>query len=153
MANSLAGKIIGVELNGTYYKCQTDATLNLIANLTEDEACKPDPGTPSGGGIGWVTRTVDSKDWNITFSAKAFADDLQANNSEISTFFIDSDLSVEVDFQTNVTENNDAYNFVYNGDGIMSSLTLNAPTDGASTYDVEIQGNGPLTYTTIPVTT
>lgn len=145
MANSVAGSILGVVVDGEYITCQTDATLNLINNLNEDEICKPAPNTGINA-VGYVTRTLVSKDWNMTFSAQAFlasAAANESNNIDLVRRFINYQDAVTVIFQP--SEGNYAGSAVgYEGDGILSTITQNAPTDGPSTYDVEIQGNGPL---------
>jgi hypothetical protein len=152
MANSLPGKLLKVTVNGLVLRCQTDATLTLTANLTEDDACKPE-NDDADAGASWITRTVDSKDWTISFSAKAFADNIAGSNIDLVPLWINGDLSVEVQFLTNPSQTTYPYGFVIEGSGIMNSLTFNAPVAGSATYDTEISGNGPLTYTPVPVTT
>lgn len=161
--NVLEGKLTGVWLdigNGLeYFRCQTDAQLQLTASTTENDACKPDQtvgASASGLGISWVTRTVDSKDWQITFSAKAFLDSLGANQASLAQFFINSaTLEVEAEFATNANTGSHSHpvDHFYTGTGLLTGLTLNGPESGDSTYDVTIDGNGPLTFEEVPHTT
>lgn len=154
MSNKLPGRLLGVTVNGVYYKCQTSADLNLTAATTTDETCKPDQGT-SGDPIGWVTRTVDSKDWTITFSAKSFADGLGASGNALSRLFIEGDLSCTAHFMTNPNQGDGiiSTDVLYVGEGLLSGLKINAPEKGSSTYDATIVGNGPLTITETDRTT
>ena len=148
MNNSLPGKLLGVTLDGVYYKCQTAADLTFSAAVTADDACKPDQGDDAQP-IQWVTNTVDNKSWVITFSAKSFADGLGASNFALSKFFVDSDLSCTAHFMTNPTlgDGTISSDILYEGDGLLTGLKINAPEKGASTYDATITGNGPMTVT------
>lgn len=152
MAKAIPGKLLAVTINGQKYRCQTDGSLNITANLSEDDPCKPDDqSTPAEAG--WVTRSVDSRDWSMSFSAKSFSDNIQAHNSDVSSLMIDGDLDVEVEFLTTPGQHSFPEDIVYSGSGILANFTLNAPVTGGSTYDVEVSGNGPLTLTRIPATT
>lgn len=154
MNNSLPGRLLGVTLDGVYYKCQTAADLTFSASTTTNDACKPDQGE-GGDPIPWVDATVDSKQWVITFSAKAFADGLGASGNQLSDFFINSDLSCTAHFMTNPDQGDDiiSTDVVYEGEGLLTSLKLNAPEKGSSTYDATITGNGPMTKTEMNRTT
>jgi hypothetical protein len=146
--NALPGKLLGVTLDGVYYKCQTNADLTFTAAVTADDTCKPDQGVGADP-IQWVTNTVDSKSWVITFSAKAFADGLGASGNQLSRFFIESDLAVTAHFMTNpdLGDGIISDDVLYEGSGLLTSLKLNGPEKGASTYDATITGNGPMTIT------
>lgn len=154
MSNALPGRLLGVTIDGVYYKCQTTADLTFTAATTEDDTCKPDQGTDQDP-LGWVTRTVDSKDWAITFSAKAFADGLGASGNSLSKFFINSDLSCIAHFMSNPEQGDGivSTDVLYEGPGLLTSLKLNAPEKGSSTYDATITGNGPMTITETDRTT
>lgn len=146
MSNVLPGKLLGVTLEGVYYKCQTNADLTFSAAVTADDACKPDQGA-SETPVGWVTNTADNKSWVVTFSAKSFADGLGASNFAISKFFIESDLSCTVHFMTNpdLGDGVISSDLLYEGEGLLTGLKINAPEKGSSTYDATITGNGPMT--------
>lgn len=155
MAGVLQGKLIGVKVNGSYIRCQTDATLTLTVNTTEDDPCKPTEEEATNAAA-WITRTVDTKDWNVSVTAKSFADVLAGflDNSDIAALMIEGDPNVEMTFQTIRTTDYDYSSiFVYEGTGILTSFTHNAPEAGQSTYDLEISGNGALTFEETPVTT
>lgn len=154
MSNTLPGKLLGVTLNGVYYKCQTNGDLTFTAATTVDTACKPDQGSGASP-IAWDTATVDSKQWVLTFSSNAFADGLGASGNALSRFFIDSDLKVIAHFMTNPLLGNGliSTDVLYEGSGLLTSLKLNAPEKGSSTYDATITGNGPMTITETDRTT
>lgn len=155
--NVLEGKLTGVWLDGVYYRCQTDAQLQLTASTTENDTCKPDQTEgDTDVGIQWITRTVDSKDWQITFSAKSFLDSLGANQASLAQFFInDATLEVEAEFATNANfaSHSHPVDHFYTGTGLLTGLTINGPESGDSTYDVTIDGNGPLVFESVPHTT
>lgn len=150
------GRLIGVKLNGNYYNCQTDAKLTFGTSVTKNPICKPNPdGTTS---ITWETSTVDSKNWQITFSAQSFLDSITGtkNNNDLIKDFVGGDLQVDAQFLTseNLTDiEGFEHDFLFDGPGLLSGLTLNAPSAGASTYDVTITGNGEPTFNLIPPTT
>lgn len=153
---NLEGRLIGVTIGGNYYNCQTTADLTLGTSLTKNPICKPNPnGSVS---IAWETSTVDSKNWQITFSAQSFLDSIigYKNNNDLLELFIAGDLQVDVEFLTSAnltdTENYD-HDFVFEGSGLLTTVKVNAPAQGGSTYDVTITGNGTPTFTLIPSTT
>lgn len=154
--NAVQGSIIGVRVNDSWIRCQTDATLNMTKNLTTPDPCKPMPGESTADGK-WNSPVVETKEWSIDFSAKTFADNVidGASLGFMADAFLDSDEPVEVIFQTNdeLTDYNHPITFLYTGQGIISSLVVNAPGTGESTYDTTITGVGPIVKSEVPVTT
>lgn len=152
-SNKVPGSIIGVRFGGVWLRCQTDATLNLTVNVTEEDPCKPDAGDViTSGDINWVERSIDSRDWSIDFSQNLMRNSLAASNPDVAQLIIDGDLEVEVEFMTRPGQTKSDYDFIYSGTGIITGFTLNAPTTGTATTDSTIVANGPLTYEKIPVT-
>ena len=151
-SNKVPGSIIGVRFGGVWLRCQTDATLNLTVNVTEEDACKPDAEDAISGDIPWVERSVDSRDWNIDFSQNLMRNSLAASNPDIAQYIIDGEVEVEVEFMTRPGQEKSDYDFIYSGSGIITGFTLNAPATGTATTDSTVVGNGPLTYEKIPVT-
>ena len=154
MAGVLQGKLIGVKIGGSYLRCQTDATLAITVDTTDDDPCKPSE-SDSTNGASWVTHTVSTKKWTVSVTAKAFVDQVTGviDNSDIAALMITGDPSVEMTFQTIKTTDYDyTKTFIYEGTGTLTSFTVNAPIAGESTYDVEITGNGALTYAETAVT-
>lgn len=158
MANTtnLPGRLIGITLDGSYYNCQTTADLTLGTSLTKNPICKPNPsGTTS---ISWETSNVDSKNWQLTFSAQSFLDSITGtkNNNDLLTKFITGNLKVEAQFLTSAaltTEENFDHDFLFEGAGLLTTIKVNAPSTGGSTYDVTITGSGDPTFILIPATT
>lgn len=151
MAGVLPGKVIGVTIDGDFIDCQIDATLTKTNNVTETTGCKPSPdGTYKGAST--VGRTVDTSDWTITMSAKAFADAVTVNQNDIAEK-MDTNPIVQVTFQTTQTTDFDFEEaWVYEGEGILTDFTINAPQDGEATWDTTIVANGtPLTLTRTPI--
>lgn len=151
--NTVSGSVIGVRIGGVWLPCQTDATLNLTVNVTEDDPCKPDPADEDVSDIAWVERTADSRDWSIDFSQKLMRNSLLAENPDIGELIVDGNVDVEVEFMTRPGQTKSDYDFVYSGSGILTNFTLNAPVTGSAITDSTISGNGPLTYVKVPVTT
>lgn len=150
-SNKVPGSIIGVRAGGVWLRCQTDATLNLIVNTTEEDPCKPDEDDVIAGDISWVERSVDSRDWNIEFNQNLMRNSLAASNPDMAQLIIDGDVEVQVEFMTRPGQTKSDYDFIYSGTGILTGFTLNAPTTGTATSNSTIAGNGPITYAKIPV--
>lgn len=148
---TVQGKVYQVKINGEAIECQTDATLNFNTNTSEKELCKPSGAV--GDDVTWVGYNIDSQGWDISFSGQSFADSLVNANANLISLFIKGDVLLEVDFWTNTAVKGFDGDQIqlYSGKGIMTAITLNAPTTGASTYDVTIQGTGPITETLTPI--
>lgn len=152
-SNKVPGSILGVRIGGVWLKCQTDATLNLIVNTTEEDPCKPDEGDTEISGEGsWVERSVDSRDWNIDFSQNLMRNSLAASNPDIGQLIVDGDVGVEIEFMTRPGQTKSDYDLLYSGSGIITGFTLNAGATGTATTDSSVVANGPLTYVKVPVT-
>jgi len=151
-SNKVPGSIIGVRFGGVWLSCQTDATLNLTVNVTEEDSCKPDEGDSVAGDISWVERSVDSRDWSIDFSQNLMRNSLAASNPDIGNLIIDGDVEVEVEFMSRPGQVKSDYDFVYSGSGIITGFTMNGPATGTATTDTTVVGNGPLAYEKVLVT-
>lgn len=151
----LTGKQVQVKINGDWVTCQLDATVNITANTTTDDPCKPDPANVSiTGAAVFNTYTIDSRDWSVTLSAKAFADELAMNNVEINEIAINGNGQLEVIVTSvNSTTYDHPLLLEWAGAVLVTDLTNNFPAEGAATYDVTLQGTGDLTFTTTPVPT
>lgn len=150
-SNKVPGSIIGVRYGGVWLRCQTDATLNLSVNVTEEDSCKPDADDEAATDIPWVERSIDSRDWGIEFSQNLMRNSLATENPDTAGLIIDGNVEVEVEFMTRPGQTKSDYDFIYSGSGILTGFTLNAPATGTATEDSTIVGNGPLTRDVIPV--
>ncbi len=154
MAGALPGKLISMKIGGVAIRCQTDITLTMTNNLTDNDLCKPSE-TELANGSNWITRTYDSSEWSVSATAKTFADITAGfiDNSDITNLMLGNP-TVEVTIATTQTvDYNFPQLFVYEGTGILTSYTLNGAQAGESTYDIEISGSGALTFTETPFTT
>lgn len=156
MANNVyPGRIINMTANGLEPICNVDATLNMTSETTTDTPCKP-TSDEAYKSANWTTVTQTSKSWTITGSMKAVGDTVTAGkykHSYLANQFIEG-LPVEVTFGTTQTTDFDFDELeVYSGSGIVTDVTWNAPSDGESTVDFTVTGNGELTHTITPVTT
>lgn len=155
---SVPGKILGIRIAGVWLACQTDATLNMTVNVTEEDPCKPDGDAEvsAANSIPWVTRTADTRDWSMDFSNKLMRDSLKVSNNaqNIAKLIIDGTVYIDdVEFASADGQTASDTDLIYSGPGIITSFTLNAPESGPATMDNTISGNGALTYSYIQVTT
>ncbi len=147
---AISARNVQIQLNGDYVPCQLDLTLNITQNTSTEDPCKPDPANIDAG-ASFNTYSVDSKDWSVTFSARQFADELALNNIELSELIINGDGRLAMIINTVQGANwSHPLIFEYAGEVIITSLDLNAPATGSATYDVTLQGAGPLTFTKTP---
>lgn len=152
---ALQGKLLYLRVDGAELDCQTDITLNMTANTTDDEGCKPSS-TDTGNDNLWITRSVSSKEWDGSVTAKTIIADIAANTTNISQLagkFITGTNNVEVAVQVNSghDEFGEPQSFVFTGGAIMNGLTLNGPFEGDSTGDVTFVSNGAPTWVQTPV--
>lgn len=152
MANEvLQGKLIGVTIGEDFIQCQTDATLSISVATSVTDPCKPTP-DDTGGGVNWDRLTIDSKSWNITFNAKAFAMSTKFTQAEIIDLMVNKDPKVTVTFATTkTTDYAHTETQVFNGDGIITEFNWEAPATGESTYSATVAGNGKPTFVRTPV--
>lgn len=148
----IPGKLLLATAGGTAFDCQQDATLTITYNLTQEEPCKPAPTEPYKG-FSWQTSTTDSASWEITFTLKAT--DANANNqNSILNTLINTGNKMSITFETSPASGTGlAYASIFEGDGLISSFTWNAPSSGESTVDITVTGNGAPTFETVPTTT
>ncbi len=78
---------------------------------------------------------------------------LEASNPDMAELIVDGDVEVEVQFMTRPGQTKSNVDFIYAGSGIITNFSMNAPASGAATTESSIAGNGPLTYTKVPVVT
>lgn len=156
MADSkIPGSIIGVQIGSTWLDCQAEATLNIINNVSEDSPCKVLDGTAGSGKAPWITRTSDSRDWNVSVNGSLLRDSLVAANAAVNLagLIISGDTSIEVlSFRTAEDQDQSDVDVVYSGPAILTGFTWTAPATGANTTSATFAGNGALTETLTAVT-
>lgn len=147
---AVQGKLLYIKVGEKEIECQTDLTLNMTANTTDTDACKP-LSTDVGGTADWITRTVASREWDASVSAQTLVNAITTYNNigDLMGIFVNGSLNVEVAIQTNSanTDYDQTSTFLFTGSAIMNGLTLNGPQDGVSTGDVTFVSNGKPTYT------
>lgn len=154
MANSkvIPGKLIVVTSGDVAFDCQQDASLSITYELSQEEPCKPDP-TETYRGFSWQTSTTDSASWEITFTLKA-TDATQNNQNSLLNQLINTGNELSLAFETSSAVGAGlTVASIFEGDGLISSFSWNAPSTGESTVDVTVSGNGEPTFTTVPATT
>lgn len=148
----LPGSVIGITINGQEVQCELESSLSVTVNTTEADPCKP-VSTEAYRSAVWTDASVDSKTWQITFSAKAFADAVAFNNLDVLDLLVNGDPIVEVQFYT---KQHLDYDFdeiaVFSGTGILSLDDWTAPSQGESTYSGTIAGKGKPEFVRTPVT-
>ena len=151
MANKvIPGKLLLVKMGDDFFNCQQDASLSITYNLTQEDPCKPDP-SESYKGFSWQTSTTDSATWEISFTLKA-TDANASNQNSLLNQLVNTGNSVEISFETSDASGTGLeFASVFEGDGLISSFTWNAPANGESTVDVTVTGNGDPSFSTVPV--
>ncbi|GEM_PF-5074529 len=149
----LPGSVVGVTINGTEVQCELESSMSITVNTTETQPCKP-LSTEAYKAAKWTDSSVDSKSWQITFNAKAFADNVAFNNLDLVDLLINGDPVVEVQFYTKQHPDFDFDEIaVFSGRGIISLDDWTAPAEGDSTYSGTITGKGKPEFVRTPVTT
>lgn len=148
----LPGAVMGITINGSELQCELESALSITINTSEAEACKPLTSEAYKGAT-WADQTVDRKTWEITGSAKAFADAVEFNNLDLVDLLVNGNPIVEVQFYT---KQHTDYDFdqiaVFTGTGILSLDDWTAPAEGESTYSFTITGKGEPTFVRTNVT-
>lgn len=156
MADSkIPGNVFGVQIGSVFLPCQTTATLNMTVNVSEDDPCKVLDGS-AGGGIPYVTRTADSRDWSIDVDSSLLRDSMAAANADtdLGQLFVDGTVAIDnVLFRTAINQEASDVDVIYSGPAILTSFSISAPATGANTTSATFSGNGALTRETVPVTT
>jgi hypothetical protein len=150
--NIFDGDIVGISVNGLELVCNTAATVNLTANLTENPTCKP-LSTSSYARGQWVTQTVTSRTGTITGTALAVADPVTGatikDSGILSLFMVGAQVTVTVN--TRETSN---YPYptvrVFEADCIISDFTWTNDNGSPSSSDFTFTINGEPTYTDEP---
>lgn len=152
--NKIPGNIIGIQLGSDWLQCQAEATLNMVANTSEDALCKELESESSDAP--WKTFTVDSREWNIDVAQSLLKDSLATLNNGVNLgkLFIDGDLEIaSILFRTKVDQQFADNDMIYEGAAILTNFSITAPATGANTTSATFQGNGALTYSFPPKTT
>lgn len=153
MATVLQGKLMATTINGEFPECQSSATMTLTVNTEQSDPCKPAPGQSSNE-ADWDKPTVSSKTGTVDFSAKTFADNTVFNQNDIADLIIEGDAKVQWQFATTQTDDyGHPVVWVYSGEGIITSLTVNGEVTGDGTYDTSIIMYGKPTKVVTPITT
>lgn len=152
--NKIAGNIIGVMIGNKWLQCQAEATLNMVANTSEDAICKEleNPTTD----VPWKTFTLDSREWSIDVSQSLLKDSFTTLNNAVNLgkIFIDGDLEIaSILFRTKTNQQFADNDMIYEGSAILTNFSITAPDTGANTTSATFQGNGELTYSFPPKTT
>lgn len=152
----IPGKLINLKIGANELLCQADLTLNLTASTTDEEGCKPATGE-SMSVSEWVKRSVSTREWDASVSLKTIVSELLTNYSYVylAKLFVSGSLEVTVVVETNSTspDYKETGTFVFEGNAIMTGLTLNAPYEGASTVDVTFNSTEAPTFEAVAVVT
>ena len=151
MAKAIPGKAYGIRFKNTYFDCQTDLTFETSADISVDEACKPNP-SEAWTDATFTTSTVNSKSWTASGTFRATDSDTDNQNTILQEFKTGASGLLEI-FTFDGANSPLQYDTVISGDAIIASITLNAGSDGSATYDISFTGNGEYDITTVPVTT
>lgn len=127
--------LVSIGQPGVVISCQGDATLS-VERSTNEAVCKD-----SGA---WAQAIPGRASWTLEVSNALFAFDATYGYNQLYTAFANTTL-VKVTFTTGVSGDK---RFV--GDAYVTNLSVNAPIDGATTYNITLSGYGSLTYENVP---
>lgn len=148
----LNGKLVLLKVGNVELACQTDLTINFTANTSEPPTCKPASGE-DGSDAEWVSRNVDSREWDASVSAQALAGDLATLNdvTDLIGTFVNDSLKVSITVLTNdgSDDYDKDYGLLFTGDAIMNGLTFNAGGEDVATGDVTFISDGKPEYTKV----
>lgn len=146
------GQIVGIVIDGNELACNTDVTVSLTKNLTEDPACKP-LSTDAYTEGGWVRQSITSKTGTITGTALSVADVVTGaviTDADILDLFLTTDRIEVVVRTTPVT--NYQYQTVrtLTATCIINEISWNNPSDATSSSDFTFTIDGEPTYDSVP---
>lgn len=153
-SNKIPGNIIGVQIGDDWLQCQAEATLNMVANTSEDELCKELESETTD--VPWKTFTLDSREWSIDVGQGLLKDSFATLNNAVNLgkIFIDGNLEIaSILFRTKTDQQFADNDMIYEGAAILTNFSITAPATGANTTSATFQGNGALTYSFPPKTT
>ncbi len=129
----VAGKIIGLKVNGAFVACETSCTLNF------DREMLPASALDSGG---WKEFLYGDRGWNMSVDAGLLLQSVGADiKSILMAAFIDS-LPLYVQFSTRPSVN---IQLTLSGLALVSGGSITAAMASASSWNCNFQGTGPLT--------
>lgn len=132
----LNSSLIALYVEGTIILCSTDATVT-IENGTRETTCKEDEE--------WASYEPAIKSWTMSGSA-FYRTDAAPGMHDMFSYLVGSDKGkVGVKWASKVSGDKE-----FAGDGIITRLNGSAPgVNENSTWDIDIQGTGPLTSGTV----
>lgn len=150
------GKLISVVADDVAMGCQQDITINFNINTETDEPCKPilagTDGVSASKAVSWANPYATEISWDATFNAALLIETVTSNPNYID--LVDKLVNkseVEVTIEVLIpTMGTGTIGKKFEGIGIMSGLSLNAPTSGKANQDVTVTGKGKPTWTDVP---
>ena len=147
MANErIEGKVVGVKVNDEFLRCQADATLNITINTEQDEECKDldyvgDNVAGASGNLIWEDNSVTSVVWSIDLNAGMFYDSIVGEVDFVDEVVNKNNVVFSVQFVIPSKGTGTSAKY-FEGDAVLTSLSLNAPTTGKATQDLSFTGKG-----------
>lgn len=155
MANErIEGKVVGVKVNDKFLRCQADATLNITINTEQDEECKDldyvgNDVSGTSGSLTWEDSSISTVTWSIDLNAGMFYDTISGEVDFVDEVVNKDNVVFSVQFVIPSKGNGTSAKY-FEGDAVLTSLSLNAPTTGKATQDLSFTGKGKPTWTKVP---
>lgn len=155
MANErIEGKVVGVKIEDQFLRCQADATLNITINTEQDEECKDldyvgDNVAGASGNLIWEDSSISTAAWSIDLNAGMFYDSVAGEVDFVDEVVNKDNVVFSVQFVIPSKGEGTSAKY-FEGDAVLTSLSLNAPTTGKATQDLSFTGKGKPTWTKVP---
>lgn len=131
----VAGRLIGVQVGGSFISCEISSSINLTQEML------PAAAVDSGR---WAEFLEGERGWTITVNGGLL---LEAVGADIKTILLSNyfdTLPLSVYFSTRPDATTE---LIFSGTALFSSGDITAPSTGAATWNVNLQGSGPLNHT------
>lgn len=128
-----SGRLIGVQVQGSFISCEISATINFSQEMI------PAAAIDSGR---WAEFIAGLRSWGISVNGGLL---LEAVGADIKTILLTNyfdKIPIFVMFSTRPTA---TLELVFSGSALFANGDITAPSVGTASWNVQLQGNGPLT--------
>lgn len=126
----IAGRLIGIAANGTFFACETASEFNCSADML--------PATSPLSGR-WKEFLPGNRSWTMTVNQRLLSDSVQDAKSMLHVLF--SGLPVYLQFRTRTGINPE---MIIYGNAYPQAINFSAPAQGMAHTQITFQGSGPV---------
>jgi len=132
---AVAGRLIGVMVGGAFISCEISSTINFSQeNL-------PTAAVDSGR---WAEFINGLRSWGLSVNGGLL---LEAVGADIKTVLLSNyfdEIPLSVFFSTRPSS---TIELIFSGTALFTSGDITAPSDGGASWNIQLQGSGPLQHT------